>query len=421
MSQVEMILQLLIHTTRNLPEADRPGAWRPWQSRIIQSFINYPLVALQGCRQATGKTFLAAIWAICFILLGYRVEVGLPSLRQGSRILLRKIHLWMLCLERELGMRRDVKNTLEIEWDNGGGLMALSTNEQAERGVQGYTCSLQIIDEAHEALDDYFGNYSPHAAIALKEGYGSRILLGVGGIPASVMEHKKELPHYHLEFWDDDAILKMDPSWEKYFQDQQLELTPEKYNQMFKLRKVTTGGRALFPNLLERAPVMTQFPPRYIFGIDVGKRKDATIVASWEIRPSSIVAQQMAANLVEAYEIPGSDYMEQAHSIIKYVDSNYLYSQRDIAIELNGPGEVLRDVLGELGWRMINGIWITGQYKEALLKLMQSGVRQKWIGCPDPVARADLSEMSMDVDLKGKVTYSHSDIGSAAIVGINQL
>lgn len=404
---MEVILRLLIAATANLPEADRPGWWRPWQPRIFIAFLTYALVILQGCRQVVGKTFLASLLAVVYIVMGYRVIVVLPSLRQGSRILLRRILLWMLCLEPYLGMRRRVNNALEVEWNNGGGLMSLSSNEAATAGVQGYTGALLIIDEGHEAPDEMFSTYAPLVAIALKEGYGMILILGVGGAEDTVIERKKDAG-YHLEFYDDKAILAQDPEWGPYFEQQELELTPDGYDKMFRCLPVRAGKRLVFPQLLSVATVAGSSRVEMLFTIDVGKVVDETILTVTRV-------QYPVANVIEFRRWRGTDYVTQAQEIAAHIDENYTFLPYNVGIETNGPGEGLADIIEKIypfsGITRIKTTDTPGSRRKTIwIQELQTAAQRGNLAVGPERERRELSALSFEITPEGRYLWPHNDV-----------
>ena len=403
---MEVILRLLIAATVNLPEADRPGWWRPWQPRIFEAFLTYSLMILQGCRQAVGKTFLAGLLAVVFILLGYRVCVVLPSLRQGSRILLRRILLWMLCLEKSFGLKRRVNNALEVEWTNGGALMALSSNEAAMAGVQGYTCALLIIDESHEAPDEMFASYAPLVAIAMKEGYGMILILGVGGAEDTVIERKKAAG-YHVEFWDDKRVAGMDPDWLPYFTQQERELTPEGYDKNFRCLPVRAGTRLVFPQLLSFADPGGPSRTEMLFAVDVGKVVDETVLAVVRV-------QYPVANVIEFRRWHGTNYVDQAQELAAHIDDNYTYLPYNVGVEVNGPGEGFADILAKIypfsGLTRVKTSDTPGSRRKTLwIQELQKAAQRGTLAVGPEKERRELSRLSFEITPEGRYVWPHND------------
>ena len=439
-SDIERFNRLLIYATKHLPKADRADEFRPWQPQIIRGILSHTNTILQGCRQATGKTYIAAVVACIDLLNGERDIYGMPSLRQGSRIGLRRILNWMSCLEPILGVRRRVdqltpeldrmdalermiglglappeplkrtkNDALEVEWITGAGILAISTNEQATAGTQGYTGKRLFIDEAHEARDEYYGYYSPVIDVALRVGHGGVLVMGPGGDLESVIECKKE-QDFHLEFWDDERILEMDPSWRPVFERKKLELTPEMYDQMYRLLPVSAGKRYVFPHLVERADPGGDCYEQHYVTIDVGKIVDSTAVSVTHWTPTTI-------NVLTTRRWHGQDYVSQVHEIWGWINSTYYWRPENIIIEINGPGGAFADV-----WRAVTGIsprrYTTtdtpgSRKKTRCIEKLQVWAREGRLAVNEESSRRELMRLTYDYRLtdQGAVAvWPHSDL-----------
>lgn len=406
---IEGLLLLLIKLTRHLPAGERPGYWRAWQARIFEALLEHERAIVQGCRQAVGKTYIAALLAVVYIILGYRVVIGMPSLRQSSRILLRRVLLWLSALERPLGLRRLINNQYEVEWNNGGALLALSTNEAAARGVQGYTCALLILDEGHETFDEYFGTYSPLVAIAMRDGYGAIVILGVGGFADSVIERKKAAG-YHLEFWPAARIVELDESWRIYFEQQKRELTSEAYDKYFNCLPVVAGGRYVFDRLVAFADSAGQVEPTYYFGVDVGKIIDTTSLLVVEERLPAV-------NVIDWRTWQGVNYIDQAQACAEHI-GRYEYSPYNVAVEVNGPGEGFADALSKIyPFHCLARVKTTdappGFRKTGWIKGLQKVASAGMFGVVDSRLRANLGALRYEVNEQGRYNWPHNNELSA--------
>lgn len=396
------------------------------------SMVRSSRIIVQGCRQAVGKSYVGAFIAALHIILGYKVVVAMPSLRQGSRILLRRILLWMLCLEPHVAiesigggvagmltaLERRVDNALEVEWNNGGGLMAISTNEQAAAGVQGYTCTCLLIDEGAETSTEYFPTYSSLPDIALKRGYGKIIILGVGGPSESLIEVMKE-KGYELEFWPDTAVVDLDPSWTEHFRQKELELTPDGYDQMYRCLPVSAGMRYIFPQLTEYVHSPGSGEVELIAGIDVGKRVDETVVVLRERRGEM-------HNIIGLHRIRGKPYPDQAVEIAEYLAPYTFKSGKmrppllgyNVGVETNGPGEGLADCLArEYPLGQLTRVWTSDKaphfkksgWIKSLMVLCQGGQ----FAVKDERARRELSALQFEIKDDGRYVWPHNDVLSA--------
>lgn len=413
----ERLLRVLIYLGQHLPEVDRPGWWiGSWQEKIFGTLLNYRKVILQGPRQATGKSYLAALLAVIYILLGFRVVVAMPSLRQGSRILLRRIKRWMEVLEPQFGLKRIKDDELEVEWQNGGGLMALSTNEAAGKGAQGYTCALLLIDEGHEAPQDMFGIYRALVKVAMRAGYGKIVILGVGGPADSLIEFQKTTGEYELEFWNDEKIIALDPSWDAEFKADLAELSPEDYDKFNRCLPVRAGGRLVFGALPEKInlnailTVKLMPPPHWVLAMDVGKRVDETVLYASRVRGTMLQVEQV-------FRWRGTDYVKQVDEIEDVV-GRFPHAMHDLGVEVNGPGEPVADIMeARASLRGLTRIYTTDNkpifQKSLWIKDLQKCARYGHIAVADPTARGTLEKLSYEIKDDGRYDWPHDDDLSA--------
>ena len=414
---VERILRVLCALGKNLPETERPQWWRfgGWQEEITTAILDHEMVIIQGPRQATGKSYCVALVAVVFLILGYRVIVAMPSLRQGSRILLRRIESWMLVLEPAFGLRRTKDDALEKAWNNGAGLMALSTNEAAEKGVQGYTGALLIIDEAHEASMELYGAIRPLVSVALRAGYGKVLASGVGGPLTSPIEQLKSTGDFYISFWDDERILARDPSWSGEFAAARRQLSPDDYDKYYRCLPSTAGIRLLFPGgvpPLAEPRLDGGWDPVNAYGIDVGKRRDYTVVRR-------VQRYGECRNLLEPkLRLTGTKYPEQARQIKSWIKPQP-HDVARIYVELPGPGDGLVDIFNDPErpvWWGIQGMPITYDLKKYLIGNLERDMRRGVFGVESEQDQRMLGALTMEVDDKGKYAWEHSDELSALLM-----
>jgi len=113
----------------------------------------------------TGKTWVAAVIAVAYLIKGYDVLVAYPTLIQGHKLLLSTI-AWIL---RRLGRGLVKFNSLGIELSKGPRVHVVTTHESAT-SVEGYTVGLLIVDEAHQAQPSKFGEMAPALKVAYEKG-----------------------------------------------------------------------------------------------------------------------------------------------------------------------------------------------------------------------------------------------------------
>lgn len=408
----------------NLHDAVSSTPWHPWQPAIIRHLFSASDTVLQGSRQVVGKSYTLS-WALAgAVACGLRAVIGMPTLRQSSRILLRETAQRMLDIEaRTRGFRRLTKGQLEVRWSNGGGLLALSTDEAGRRGAQGYTCDLLVIDEGHTTTrEQTLDIFEPLLLVARLAGHGRLVIAGVGGAKDSLIETMKAPPAaFPALTLNDVALLKYKPELASTFDRLRDTLTKDQYDQMIRCLPVAAGQRMLFGPIPELARGIGE-RTHLCFGVDVAKMQDQTIVAVLEVKPSFDVSEVNAVNLIAVHHIPGGMYTQQARDIIaivnSYYDSPVLRPLGNVLVESNAMGDALADVISEFGMSDVGTNYTSAKWKAWNVDDLRAGIRHGWFGVPCDEARRELSGLTYDVDLKGNVTYEHSDILSATLLAL---
>jgi len=378
----------LIRLGSERPDDQRPGPPRPWQLAELALFLDHSHASLQGARQGAGKTFVAALVIACHLLLGSSVTVSMPTYRQGSSILIRRVLLFMQLLETSAGLRRTTCNAHESAWDNGARLTALSTSAGGRRGTQGFTSRVVVIDESHELRWQHMSWFLPLVALAMKRGHGRLLLLGVGSDDDHAPARARDLPGYASLVLDDATLSQLDAlhraalppgdpeldemSWADFFAQEREVWDEEYYRQFYMCQAPGSGQRRIFERVPELVGLVGGTDARacgnrpdtwpgahqraveqfngsatgggayatseYVFGIDVGKQRDQTVVAILESRGAY-------SNMVDCVRLPlGMPYTQQGRELAALWRA-WRYPR--VCIELNGPGAGLCDVLSD--------------------------------------------------------------------------
>lgn len=446
---------------------DAVGEPRPWQRVAVPHFVVHDFAALEGCRQAVGKSTLMAIILCCELLLGNKWEVGMPSLKQGSRVLLRKTSLYMELLEQcfELQRKRP-DNELEKFWDNGAELMVLSAGESGVKNTQGYTRRGCVLDEMHEIPANHIGFFQPHISVAFKKRRGKFYMIGVAGAKGTAAYESRHSAEWeHIQFYQDD-VEEMDAlhrgrlapghpdlddrPWTEVFAKAEAITDVEEYNQFYRGIPPAAGSRSIFaalPGYLEPLHGNDQdFPPRYFAGVDAGKIKDQSVLAILELRGECL-------NLVSVDLVPlGMQYGDQVRLIRKwlyaqpdqggYGYTNYQLRRGDIRIEVPGPGEGLYDICTDAVHPQLPGVSrceIHYERKKSIIRGLRGAMRKAGsrIGATGREPAFGVGEIRLPAKLGGSVrvhleelteetkvsdkgeiitVWEHSDILSAVIV-----
>ena len=405
---------LTLHGIETLMKQAGDGYEGEYQRLAMQHLCDNPLAVLQQSRQ-TGKTWIVSRFLGAGIVNGMEVAVTYPSLRQASRILLEstvkfvdKLRFpWLKRLSRGFG--------LEVKWSNGGRLTALSMDDAATAGVQGYTKHIIAADESHTVKEKNLAAVRPLVDRAIRDGIGHVILFGVGGPKESIIEIMKTRGYATLRL-DDEAIVQSAPQLEATFAAARLEFAPEYYDQYYRCLPVSAGLRSIFPLLPLNCDCLGQ--TRYTFGIDVGSVHDETIVSTF-LRGLSPVPGQTAAQLVDFYATRG-DFLVQARQIRDYVAGFYPGGLRphtgNVAVEINGLGIGLYHILLDTGFNDIMPVSMTDKRKLHAIRLLQGGAYGGYFAVPHAGAHKRLRGLTYEVDDLGNATWEHDDLLSSCVV-----
>ncbi|MDQ3024175.1 MAG: terminase family protein [bacterium] len=390
----DTVWRALIQRGAELPEDIRPGPPRPWQSAALHLQLDFAYSSLQGARQGAGKTFVAALVIACHLLLGSSVTVAMPTYRQGSSILVRRVLLFMQLLEGLVQIKRTCCNKDESAWDNGARLTTLSTSSGGRRGTQGWTSRVVVIDESHEVAWRDMAWFMPLVALAMKRGCGRIMLLGVGADELKAPAQARLMPEYASLVLDDATLCEIDrqhrsrlpdghpelleQSWSDFFERERALWDEDYYRQFYQCESPGASRRKIF----ERVPEMAVFNDvaaatvEHFLGVDVGKQRDQTVVAVLEKRGQ-------LCNLVDVVRLPlGLPYSQQARELAALAKQWNCPPGR-FAVEVNGPGQALLDVLVDWIGPSVphaTGMVMTTQRKIATIAALQSDIRHGVFG-----------------------------------------
>lgn len=154
---------------------------------------------------------------------------------------------------------------------------------------------------------------------------------------------------------------------------------------------------------------------RRIFGLDLAKAKDESVCSAGEEHTDH-------ARLVDWLTLRGTDYVDQVHAIVPWVEScGYLELKRDarMTIDSTGVGDPVTDMM-KRELRGITGLVYSLQSKDALYKLWTSRLPKVSGGCgffyPDCDARDrefrffELQMLNCVVETRGNcIAYHHPD------------
>jgi hypothetical protein len=398
--------------------------WRPWQPRIIEHVLRYPRTVIQGARQGTGKTSTLAKFIVACVLYELSVGVGMPTLRQGGRLILREVLRRIEPFQRGMGsaLRLQVRNSLEYVWANGGSLTALSTDEAARAGAQGYTFDVLIIDEGHETTPEAtLDVFAPLTDVAMMERRGRIVVIGVGGTPGSLIEQVKDRGYAQLRI-DDEEIVRLAPAWAEVFAQRKQEFSERQYRQMYRVLPVLLGGgHAILPDL--RAEGKAKWlggGTIATLGVDIGRSRDQTVATLLEHRQGLKVWQ-------ETLVLEDMPFTQQVPLVVEFARARQVRPE-NIAIEVNGLGQGFYDIAAFGPGAPLRGsqaVMLDYGLKHDVLELMNRDARDGTLVVPDHPGRGaslrqHLSGLRYVVKAGSRgavrLDYDHSDDLSSGIM-----
>lgn len=401
----------------------------PCQQRMLRELCEHRYNIVKGPRQNTGKTHVCSWFIATDLALGYSTIVGMPTLEQGSRILIDRIDVRMSKFEQlpNIGVTRArPDNVRHKRWSNGAVLATVSMHETGDdargvgKAVQGYTARNIFIDEAHECGPDIFEKLRPVVNVARKAGVDTIGLIGVGGYPGSLISIKHDDPTFHYIHVTPEEMIEGDPSYKEFFAEIEASESPETWRRHYLCEDgIVEGSRMMFARLTDDGGLCdNDFDARLHGGIDVGKQVDKTVVMITKKGSSGTV-------ILERRAWTGTDYPEQVKEIAAYLDTwaGQGLISTNVGYEANGPGEVVGSYLKQIRpWGGLRRIFTTDQKKR---NKPSTGRKSKWLkalvrdcargkmACIDPVVTAKLKTLVYTILATGEYVWPHDDDLSA--------
>lgn len=441
-SDIERMRSLVSSRSESIPYTHQIKDWLPWQEQIANEICDHVYNNLQGWRQEVGKSTIGCLFGMVYIERGLPVIVNFPTLRQGGRVLLRRLDYWTKACQTDLGIKRTLDNQMEILWDNGGGVMALSTDESAKSGTQGYTGAAILGDESHEVDPDVvIGPMYPACNKAISAGYGKIIQFGVGGDRTKLAEYCKTLvdedgnPLFHQIHYSGSRIIASWPEMMPQYKRDKALFTKEQFDQMVECLPVRAGARLLFPVLLNQC-IEVPCGEQYCLGIDVGKREgkraDPTVAMRVRVGASGVVEQSKTFTVDKILTLPrGLLDSEQAQMIVDWAKPWYQRILPDsINVETNGIGMQLYEILLD-HWPNCGGTDITDDarnhgLKSRLVNEVRMAAQRGCLAVEKDLRLDDrgglaydhFAALAFDRDEKGHDEWPHSDYLSALLMAV---
>lgn len=381
-----------------------------WQRKIMRHLIANRFAILKGPRQNSGKTWaIAVLLAYCICKLGMPWVIAMPTMRQGSRILIDRVTGFCARYETKYqDFKRIIKNVNYTTWNNGGMVASVSLHVGSKAGVQGYTAVGLVIDEGHETDRTIYDAVLPVLDVAAADEQSRVIVSGIGGTPHwSLICILAEPPEESDEDGERDTYQTLtlhpyhdigadSPKLLKFFKRTERSVSATSWRRNYLCEDFTEGGNVMFPSL--EKDIAGIGLGRMEFGIDVGRTHDWTIVVAMRVNGSQ-------AKMVDRLRLRGREFELQAAQIADWINK-WEYLPQNIRIERNGLGWGLYDELKKLrGFSVIRPVTTSDKpphYKKTRL-------------CHDLMHRANKGNLAIDLpDVRRELsmlTYEQNEKG----------
>ncbi len=361
--------------------------------------------------------------------------VSYPTQGQGEQIMIDRVDFVMRKVEsKKLMVRVKPDNVRLKRWDSPYGpvqLKVLSLSEGAKSGTQGFTGDVWACDEAQECTVVAYEAVEPAMDIAIAEGRGKIILLGIGGNSTEhLIEAKKPLEDKHWreegDYIDEEEldtpfvarrftvedITAVVPSLIPFYANKKRRITAPSWRQNYECLPNEEGVGRVFPRLVPHAEASHKMQPWMEFGIDVGRKKDATVIVAMRCEGD-------AANYVDGAAWTGRDFYTQAKQIAAWINK-FDFLPRNVRVESNSLGFGLIDALAQISpFHAVTSVYTSDSppdYDKTrwILGLQHMALTEK-LGIPDPALRSRLMRLTCAQKENGTYDWelAHDDVLSA--------
>jgi hypothetical protein len=379
-----------------------------YQLPIIEKLLQEPMSVLKMARQ-TGKTYLVSVIVTCYVLLGLRTIICLPTFKQGSRLLFRQVKRNIKRLKKYYPtlLQELTDNQDELLLKNGGQVVVLSSNKDAT-SREGYGAHLLVIDEAHNSEPELLTDVEPFLTIAAEDNEAKAILIGVGGNVDSLIEKAVEERGYKEILVTGYDVARLYPKYQNSLDRFRETLSPEGFEQMVLCKQSVPGGTLIFDSL-PREYDTAYFGVPYA-GIDVGYSRDPSVVTIMYAYPKDVFV------VTDTLEIRQESWENQAFKIVEFLRKHKV-PERHTMIEKNSIGVALIEAMYKYSYgynyKDINN------NKKWLVDALRYLARKNSLIIKDDKSFNKLVNLYMYpkiVDGREKIEYQHSDYLSSLIM-----
>ncbi|SMO77157.1 Mu-like prophage FluMu protein gp28 [Balnearium lithotrophicum] len=378
----------------------------PYQIEIVKGIDSHKFSAIKMARQ-TGKSFVVSYWAAkrAATRQNHTIVVVSPTERQ-SKLFVDKVKLHVKALKLtgvKFFENTDLKK-LEINFPNGSQIVALPANPDGIRGFSGDV----IMDEAaffrdwqevYRAVFPIITRKKDYKLIAISTPFGKNDLFYYLW---SISENNPKWFRYSLNIYEAvekglsvdieelKAGIKSEDAWKtEYlveFIDEADSVLPYELIQKCEMPK----EEIILPDLREAKGNL-------YCGIDVGRRKDLTVITVVEKLGDVLYVRRIE-------ELKKKPFREQIEII-----SHYAKFCRRVAVDETGLGMQLAEELKENFGSKVIPVYFSAKTKEELAEKLRTKFQDRLIRIPsDPDLREDLHSVRKTVTNAGNVRYEGS-------------
>lgn len=385
-----------------------------YQEPVIRTIIDMVHNALKMPRQ-TGKTWIAAVIAVAYLICGIDVLVAYPTLQQGYKLLLSQIA--DIC--RLLGLSLLKDNSSGIECANGARVDIVSTNE-VSKASRGYSPGLLIIDESQDADIRALDKLLPSLKRYVGLGLATTLIMGTGGGRTKMLETSWRDNDFNLIHLSPDHIIAIDPAYKVADDEFKRILSPEGYRVECLCELIEGGNSAIYKNIHTPLPDTLTNTLNYYdtVGIDIGQTQDSSIITHLKFYPGTVPRLEVAETLRL-----NQRYNLQCPIMRQWILDRGLESV-PIRVEVNGVGRPIFDYLShnELSdprpLLFVRPFVCTKNDKRALIQRLQHYDYACALHVTDVKASNALDGLEQVVNDAGDIKFDHSDYNSSLICAV---
>ena len=380
---------------------------------------------------------------------GFTIGIFAPTLTQ-SKIVFNRTKKRMsgkegqrILKDPEINLDFDVSNGENVMLSNGSQITCKSASDGSN--IEGDSYMLIIVDESQDV-----GNFKYSKSISPMGAFynATKILIGTatnhkGFFYNNIQENKKRFAEgrsrrNHFEY-DWHTVAKYNPNYLKYIEGEKRTLgeDSDEFQMSYCLKWILTRGMFITSELFDKLAlpeeglVFEDFKHDHVAGIDLGKKKDSTVITILEVDWDNPILIEESKELgIPAYtayntkvkcwkELAGDDWNQQYDSIMEFLSNFRLVK---VVMDATGVGDAIYDRVRVNLDCEVEPFIFNRPNKSALYKHFNSEVRAERVHYPaneETKERREFNKFSqqlLDLEKNWSGTYmicSHPDSSGA--------